>query len=64
MEFYTCILQFKTELLLILFQMCSADYENMMKLLIDNGADINAVNMYKNTALILAITKGKTRGKI
>lgn len=44
--------------------MCSADYENMMKLLIDNGADINAVNMYKNTALILAITKGKTRGKI
>lgn len=31
----------------------------MMKLLIESGADINAVNKYKNTALILAITKGK-----
>lgn len=30
----------------------------MVKLLIENGADINAVNNLNDTALILAISKG------
>lgn len=31
----------------------------MMKLLIENGADINAANINKNTGLTLAISGGR-----
>lgn len=33
-------------------------YESVVKLLIENGADINAISIYNNSALILAIYKG------
>lgn len=32
--------------------------ERMVKLLIENGADVNAVNRYANTALMEAISEG------
>lgn len=37
---------------------CYPGSESMMQLLIENGANINAVNMYNNTGLILCISKG------
>lgn len=35
--------------------------ENMMKLLVDNGAALDAVNKFGNTALILAVSKGNLK---
>lgn len=34
--------------------------ESLIKLLIENGADVNAVNDVNNSALILAISNGKS----
>lgn len=33
-------------------------YESTVRLLIENGADVNIVNNFNNTALILAISEG------
>lgn len=34
--------------------------ERMIRQLIEHGADVNVVNTHKNTALLLAINKGKS----
>lgn len=43
---------------LIKFPFYDTGHENIVKLLIENGADVNAVNMYNNTALILSLDQG------
>lgn len=34
--------------------------ESLVKLLIENGADVNAFNIYNKTALLLSIISGKS----
>lgn len=38
-------------------------HESIVRLLLENGAGINAINKYNNTALILAVWAGKIISK-
>lgn len=53
-----CHVRKSTEDLNVIF---SLGHENIVKLLLENGADINYVNEYNGTALAAAIYKGNEK---
>lgn len=54
-----CIIIYATKSKINIFNsMAHTGNENIVRLLIENGANINTLNMYNNVTLILAIANG------